>query len=125
MLTRFTALFALLVLPLAAASGPPSEAEIKKSIEKGFKEVYVDPVVWKITRITCEFGPIKIGKITRKQVQYGKMAEPVWPVKVEVTITEYRGDTPYKKVTRGNSESDIFLFYKDAFDEWKWKTGSL
>lgn len=125
MLTRGMAILALLLLPLAAAPPPPNEAEIRKSIEKGFREVYVDPVVWKITRITCEFGPVKLGRITQKQVQYGKAAEPVWPVKVEVTITQYRGDTPYRKITRGTSDSDIFLFYKDAFDEWKWKTGSL
>jgi hypothetical protein len=108
-----------------AASGPLTEAEIKKSIETAFTETYVDPVVWKITKIRCDFGPIKVGSQTQKQVQWGKAAEPVWPVKVVVKVTEYRGDAAYKTITRGEKSDDIFFFYKDAFGEWKFKTGSL
>lgn len=118
-------MLAVTVLPSRPASGPPTEAEVKKSIEKAFSETYVDPVVWKITKATCEFGPIKFGKQTSKQVQWGKAAEPVWPVKVEVKVTQFRGDKVYKTITRGSASDDIFLFYKDAFDEWKFKTGSL
>lgn len=115
----------LLAIALPAASGPPAEADIKKSIDKAFSETYVDPKIWKVTRIACEFGPVKIGKQVLKQVQWGKAAEPVWPVKVLVKVTEFRGDQVYKVVTRGVTSDDVFFFYRDAFDDWRFKTGSL
>lgn len=119
----FAAIAAL--FPLDAASGAPLDAEIKQSIEKGFTAVYVDPTVWRITKIRCEFGPAKVGKLMQKQVQYGKNAEPVWPVKIEVKVIQYKDGKEYKTVVRGVASDDVFFFYRDAFDEWQFKTGSL
>ena len=127
MLRRVFLLWATSILGLTVfgAGGPPTEAEVKQSIQKAFTETYVDPKVWKITRITCEFGPVRFGQQVQKQVQWGKSAEPVWPVKVEVKVTKYRGDQAYQTITRGDKSDDVFLFYKDAFGDWKFKTGSL
>lgn len=41
----------LAATPLLAADRPPTEDAIKESIEKAFTQTYVDPVVWKITKI--------------------------------------------------------------------------
>lgn len=125
LVSAFTLLTIISIPSVRAASAPPTEAEIKKSIEKGFAETYVDPVVWKITKVKCDFGSVKIGSITQKQVQWGKSAEAVWPVKVVVTVTQYRGDAVYRTVTRGDKSDDVFFFYKDAFGDWSYKTGSL
>jgi len=55
----------------------------------------------------------------------GEYAKPTYPVKVTVTITvTYANNPTLRTVERGKASNDIF-FYKDAFNAWTFKTGSL
>lgn len=125
-IARFLGVALFLGLVANAASAPPAEPEVRKAIEQAFNDVYRDGYkTYGVTRVDYSFSPAQFGRLTRRQMFYGKDAEPVWPVRVTVGITLFRGGSVYKTVERGAKSDDVFFFYRDAFNEWKFKTGSL
>ena len=112
----------------SSATGPPTEAEIKATIEKAFKETYgQDYGGAKLKEVTITFPSApQIGSQTKTQVGRGEEARPVWPVKIPVKITvTYSNNPSSRNVERGVKSDDVFFFYKDAFNAWNFRTGSL
>ncbi len=110
------------------AAGPPSEAEIKATIEKSFKETYgADYGGANFDKVLITFpGPAQTGASVNKQMGRGEEARPVWPVKIPVKITvTYSNNPTVRNVERGVKSDDVFFFYKDAFNAWNFRTGSL
>ncbi len=110
------------------ADAPPTEAEVKASIEKSFKETYgVDYGMAKFDKCTITFtGPAQIGTVVNKQTGRGEEAKPVWPVKIPVKIkVTYSNNATVRDLERGVKSDDVFFFYKDAFNAWNFRTGSL
>lgn len=117
----------LLALPvLAPAADCPSEAEVQKALQTYITEDFWSPgerETWKITDVSgFEFGPMKTGKITQKQVEYGKNAQDVCPIRVEYSFKATHADGRVDTTEKGKGET--FWFYLDAFDEWTFKVGS-
>jgi hypothetical protein len=109
-------------------SGAPTEAEIKTTIEKSFKETYgVDYGGAKFDKVAITFsGPPQIGASVSKQMGRGEDARTVWPVKIPVKIkVTYSNNSTVRDLERGVKSDDVFFFYKDGFDAWNFRTGSL
>jgi hypothetical protein len=109
-----------------AAGAAPSEEEIKQAIERQFTETYLQNSGNAVAdKVSLGFGPIQVGSATQKAPEFGAL-KTVYPVKVTVTITvTYSNNPTVRTVTRGNRSDDVFLFYKDEFNAWTFKTGSL
>jgi hypothetical protein len=104
----------------------PTETEIRETIERVFHETYYQDYGFaKVASATFEISNIQIGKSTLVQVEYGKDAQPVIPVRaiVKVHVT-YSNNSSDRNVTRGESTDDTFLFYRNAFGKWTFKTGA-
>lgn len=62
---------------------PPTEAEVRQTIEKGFTDVYLkDDFNARADQIFFEFGPIQVGEVVQKQMGLGEAPRPVYPVRV-------------------------------------------
>jgi hypothetical protein len=109
-----------------AAGGAPSEDEIKQTIQRLFTETYLQNSGNAIAdKVGLAFGPIQVGSATQMAPVIGEL-KTVYPVKVTVTITvTYSNNPEVRTVTRGAKSDDVFLFYKDEFNSWTFRTGSL
>jgi hypothetical protein len=108
--------------------GAPTEAEIKATIEKSFKETYgVDYGGAKFDKVTIAFpGSPQVGAAVNKQMGRGEEARPIWPVKIPVKIkVTYSNNSTVRDLERGVTSDDVFFFFKDGFDAWNFRTGSL
>jgi len=109
----------------AQPGGCPSEAEVVKALKNYIETEFWSPSqrdTWKITDVSgFEFGPMKTGNIIQKQVEYGKTAQDVCPVRIEYWFKATHADGRVDTTTKGKGET--FLFYQDAFDEWTFKVG--
>jgi|CXWL01.1.fsa_nt_gi hypothetical protein len=118
----------LLTLTACAAQSAdcPSEAEVQKALQTYITEDFWSPgerETWKITDVSgFEFGAMKTGKIIQKQVEYGKNAQDVCPIRVEYSFKATHADGRVDTTEKGKGETQ--LFYRDAFDEWTFKTQS-
>ncbi len=109
----------------AMAAGCPSEAQVKAALTKYINKDYWTPSqrdIWKIKTVSpLSFGPIRFGKIIAKQVEYGRAAEPVCPVRVEYSFSTVSQAGARKDTKMG--ENNTHLFYQDGFGDWIFKTG--
>ncbi len=55
----------------------------------------------------------------------GELARSVYRAKAVVTIVKYVGNDKQKQTVIGDGSRDAFFLYKDSFDEWTFKSGSL
>ena len=115
----------------SATGGPPTEAEIQATIERVFSEQYATDAASGATSAGIEltFGSIQVGAQTQAQVEWGESARDVYPVRVPVTVRasyrNYPGAPAWERTSeRGVRSNDVFLFYRDPFGEWTFKTGS-
>lgn len=78
---------------------------------------------WKITDVSgFTFGAMKAGRIIDKQVEYGRPAEPVCPVRIEYSFKVSHADGRVETTSKGKNETH--LFYLNGFDEWVFKVSS-
>jgi len=115
---------ALIVLaPQAQALDCPDEAAVHARLEKYITTEFWSPGerdTWKITDVSgFEFGAMKTGHVIQKQVEYGRSAQDVCPVRVEYSFKVSHADGRVETTTKGTGET--FLFYLDGFDEWTFK----
>ncbi|MFO1495509.1 MAG: hypothetical protein U1F26_12730 [Lysobacterales bacterium] len=110
--------------PVAAALDCPDQAAVEAAVTRYISQDYwttSERETWKITDVSgFEFSAIKTGRITQKQVEWGKAAEDVCPVKVEYSFQVTHADGRVERTTMGGDK--VHLFYLDAFDEWTFKT---
>jgi len=108
-----------------AGAACPSEAEVKAALTRYITVDYWSAGqrdIWKIKSVSdFSFGPVKFGNIVKKQVEYGKPAEDVCPVRVEYSFTTENQGGEKKQTKMGENQTQ--LFYKDAFGDWVFKTG--
>jgi hypothetical protein len=104
----------------------PSEEEVRETIDRKFHDLYFQDYGFaKVANVTIDVGPITMGNTTLKQVEYGKDAQPVCPVRTVVHVhVTYSNNPSDRDLTRGDKSDDMFFFYKDSFDQWTFKTGS-
>src|SRR4051812_14023931 len=110
------------------SASAPTDAEIKATIEKSFKETYgVDYGMAKFDKVTITFsGAPQIGGVVNKQMGRGEDAQPVWPVKIPVKIkVTYSNNSTVRDLERGVKSDDVFFFFRDAFGAWNFRTGPL
>lgn len=122
-------LFLALVLCLSmSAKGlalpPLSEAEVVSALTDSFSAFYKTsaPRSVPVSKVDVKVSNIQIGKIIQHQLQYGKLAEDIYPVRAEVEISiHYTQNVGPDKVVRGAKSSigrEGFAFFKNGFDEW-------
>lgn len=101
----------------------PDEAAVQAALQKYITTEFWSPgerETWKITDVSgFQFGALKTGHIIQKQVEYGKSAQDVCPVRVEYSFKVTHADGRVETTNKGVGET--FLFYLDGFDEWTFK----
>ena len=106
------------------AASCPSEDQVKASLTRYITKDYWTPSerdIWKIKTVSpLTFGPIRFGKLTQKQVEYGRAAEQVCPVRVEYSFFTISQAGARKDTKMG--ENKTHLFYQDPFGDWTFKT---
>lgn len=109
-------------------SGLPkiSEAEVVASLTSNFSEFYKTsaprPFV-PVSKVDVKVTNVQIGNKIEKQLQYGKMAEEIWPVRAEVEITIHYAQAGVEPSTVIRGAKSIigregFAFHKNGFGEW-------
>lgn len=109
-------------------SGLPkiSEAEVVGSLTAYFSDFYRTnaprPFV-EVSKVDVKVSNVQIGNKEEKQLQYGKLAEEIWPVRAEVEITIHyaQADVPADTIIRGAKSKvgrEGFAFHKNGFGEW-------
>lgn len=109
----------------AASFPPPTEAEIKQTVETFMTEVYGKNNGGAVFKdISFKFDTIEIGQIMTGQMGVGGPAREFYPVKVPFLITVTYSNNPTVSTTRrGEKTDDVFFFYKDGFNKWTFRTG--
>jgi hypothetical protein len=107
----------------AFAADCPTQAEAQTALTKYINVQFWSPGqrdIWKIKSVSAfTFTPMRVGKIVKKQVEYGKLAEDVCPVRLTYSFTTEKADGRKEVTTMG--ENKTHLFYKDPFDDWTFK----
>lgn len=115
---------ALLISACARSSDCPGQKDVEASIQKHLdKDVWneTERYIWKVKELSgFAFGPIKSGHVIKKQVEYGRDAQDVCPVRVEYTYKLAHADGRVDDKKEGADKT--FLFYRNGFDEWVFKT---
>ncbi len=102
----------------------PDQAAIEASIKRYIEEDYWSQGqrdIWKVSAIeNFRFGPIKLGKIIRKDVDYSGVRE-VCPARLtfEFTVVKMDGTTEVTQMGDGKT----LYFYQDDFGDWVFKIG--
>lgn len=131
-LRRFLALLGLIALVGATAScgssfAPPTDTEVKQTVQTFFTEVYGKNNGGAVFKgVSFEFGAVEVGKMMEAPMQI--KGEPVkfYPVKMPVKIAvSYSNNPTISTYQRGEKTDDVFMFYKDGFDKWTFRTGRL
>ncbi|CAA6605994.1 exported hypothetical protein [Rhodospirillaceae bacterium LM-1] len=131
--SRFIALFLPLSLLLSGCWGDAlpkiSDNEIIKAIERSFIPHYISSYNDEgggVGGVQIEVKEIQIGDIREMQLEWGKLAEPCWPVKAKVKVViNFKANTPQEKLRGGWNPvvpNEGFCFYKDNFKEWTFQT---
>lgn len=109
--------------PYASALDCPDEAAVHTALQNYINNDYWTPSerdTWKITDVSgFEFGAMKVGHIIQKQVEYGRSAEDVCPIRIEYSFKVTHADGRVETTTMGAGKTH--LFYLDGFDEWTFK----
>jgi hypothetical protein len=135
-LRSLSLLVALLLGAVAACADgslpKPTEDEIVKTIQKEFSTGYAasDRLYGGgVASVDVTVGDVRVGALAKRQLFFGKEAEPCWPVKANAKIVTNFNNGTQKEYLRGEwdkiSPGEGFLFYKNEFGEWKFKTDSL
>ena len=112
---------------LAQALPQPTKAEMLEAINKGMNETYLSESsksVWGNTGITISTTEPKIGQLTSKQMYSGKMAQPVWPVRIAVSVTVTSSKRATETIVWGGKPADAWFFHKNSFGEWAYRIGT-
>jgi len=124
--------FGLIFAVLAGCAGskgaaPPTPGEVQATLVKYYTEQYTsehEKAIWGAQSASVSVSDIKVGDAYMKQVLSGAMAQNTYPVKAKVG-----SDVQYKSGPKhydfGGKSDEVFFFYKDAFGEWTFKTGSM
>lgn len=107
----------------AFAADCPTQDEAQASILTYINTDYWSPSqrdTWKVAQVDgFTFSPIQIGDMSMRQVEYGKGAQPVCPVRVVYSFNVLRTDGSTETTTMG--EGKTHLFYQNPFHEWLFK----
>lgn len=113
--------------PAKKAFDPPTPATVKQVLEASYREEWGKD--WgnaKVEQLTIEVTEPKIGELMERQLRRGEAAKPVYPARAVVRIVvKYVGNDKPKEIVIGAGTGDAFLFYKNAFGEWTFKTGTV
>ncbi|MSP95586.1 MAG: hypothetical protein EXR00_09985 [Alphaproteobacteria bacterium] len=108
----------------AANTNCPTQAQVQAALTKYINVDYWTPAqrdIWKIKTVSpLNLGPVQFGRISQKQVEYGKMAQDVCPVRVVYSFGTESVAGEKKETKMGENKTN--LFYKNPFDEWVFKT---
>lgn len=111
----------------ARGAAAPTPEEVQAALTKYYTEQYAsehEKSIWGAQSATVSVSGIKIGDPFMKQVLSGANAQSTYPVKAHVG-----SDVQYKSGPKhfdfGDKSDEVFFFYKDAFGEWAFKTGSM
>lgn len=113
------ALFLLGSLPgnLIAASGGPSEADVKAAFHKAYTHRDADE-----STITFD-GPIEIGSpVAGQKAPY--LGKEAFPVKVDFTVA-WIYKSGEARVERTHRKGGVFLFYRDSSGGWSFDVATL
>jgi hypothetical protein len=106
---------------------PPTPAIVKQVLEKSYREEWGKD--WgnaKVERLTVDVSEPKIGESMERQLRRGEVAKPCYPARATVRIVvKYVGNDKPKEMVIGAGDGDAFLFYKNAFGEWTFKTATV
>lgn len=107
----------------ALAATCPSEPQVHAALTKYIETDYWSPSkrdVWKVKSISeFKFGPMRTGQIVKKQVEWGRAAQDVCPIRIEYSFTAERADGRREVTPMGVNKTH--LFYQDPFQEWTFK----
>jgi hypothetical protein len=113
----------LLLSACARSSDCPQQKDVEASIRKNLETSVwseTERYIWKVSGLSdFAFGPIKTGHIVKKQVEYGRDAQDVCPVRVEYTYKLGHADGHVDNKSDGANKT--YLFYRNGFDEWVFK----
>jgi len=108
---------------IAAAADCPSAAEAQAALTKYINTDYWSPSkrdTWKIKSVSnFSFGAIKTGNIVKKQVEWGRQAQDVCPIRIEYSFAVEHNDGRREVTQMGVNKTH--LFYRDPFNEWSFK----
>lgn len=117
----------LVVIPAmetASAADCPGEAEVHAALTRYINTDYWSPSkrdTWKIKSVSnFSFGPMKVGNTVKKQVEWGKAAQEVCPVRLEYSFAVEHNDGRKEVTQMGVNKTH--LFYRDPFNDWIFKT---
>lgn len=97
------------------------------SIKARYTEIYgVNDANARFGSIDISVGDINHGKPTMRQLELNGPSVLIYPVTARVEMEVHYSNNPtVAHFTRGQKSDEVFLFYKDAFGKWIFKTGSL
>jgi hypothetical protein len=106
---------------------PPTQAEIEATVKREFNSVYndKDDIMYKVETCTIDVAQAQVGALYKKQVLTGVEGQDTYPVRVKVNIKVTYSNASPRDIERGVKDDDVFFFYKNAFNEWTFKTGSM
>ena len=127
---RIASLIAVVMVGFSSAGAQaapcPEQAEVQATLQKYVETELWSPSqrdLWNIANISdFNFGPIKTGRIIEKQMEYGKAAQEVCPIRIEYSFKVTHEDGRVETTSKGAGETHFF--YLNAFDEWTYKVGS-
>lgn len=109
--------------PAAVALECPDQAAVEAALTRYITQDYwstSERETWKITDVSgFQFGAIMTGRIIQKQVEWGRAAEDVCPVRAEYSFAVTHADGRVERTEMGAGKTH--LFYLDGFDEWTFK----
>lgn len=112
--------------PHASTASCPDQGQVQAALQAYIENTFWSPSqreTWKITDVSgFTFGAMKAGRIIDKQVEYGRPAEPVCPVRIEYSFKVSHADGRVETTSKGKNETH--LFYLNGFDEWVFKVSS-
>lgn len=110
--------------PSPATASCPTQEEAQAALTSYIETTYWSPgerEIWKIASVDgYTFTTMIVGNIVQKQVEYGQMAQDVCPVRITYSFTVHRQDGSTETTSMG--EGKTHLFYRNAFNEWIFKT---
>lgn len=112
---------------LAQALPQPTKAEMLEAIQKSMNETYLSEngrSIWGNTAISISTTEPKIGQLMSKQMYSGKQAQPVWPVRLVVSVTVTSTKRATETIKWGDKPDSAWFFHKNSFGEWAYRLGT-
>ena len=105
----------------------PTKAEMLEAIQKAMNETYLSEngkSIWGNTAISISTTEPKIGQLMSKQMYSGKQAQPVWPVRLVVSVTVTSTKRATETIKWGDKPDSAWFFHKNSFGEWAYRLGT-